>query len=576
MIEPLKNKVDLSSDPDALFLNPWREDGLKLLGEPEFYWRETTGAIIDGFAVSAHAEINSKIRSFVAHSKRHKKFKTVIETNTLPVVLDNAKFRKSHVMVGDKLVLSGASSTRLFNTFRWENQAGGADPVETLNRYLQACRTANAGRQLPVEKIFLESDLDFAIECRNTFNYFHFITESLSQLCVLDAVGFQGNVYFHFPNQEEKQGGFAVSFVETLFPEFVGRVFFERAPKEYDLVLTAFDVVGAIGQMPQDVLTGLDRIIPDDSVVGSVEFQPVLAMNSVSSALLALRSRAHKALEGKDFNHLPKRVFIGRSDDQSRSRPLAGEDLLMKHLGHFGFKYVVFEKLAPLEQVALMSQAEVMISQHGAGFTNMLFANSDAYLIELGTLQTAQSRWADFWPLAHAAKCTYLSFYADFNSDDQLHEPTFRADGIVPPALSEKAVAQVVAFVVTLLGHAPTMPDVANLTTLARRVLRAGAAAQAIALLEKHFGIVVKDAGLCLLRADCHKALDEPKSELVALEQAHAADPSRWQTLVRMIWCANRCERPAVIRWALSRLAAKFPDRHAAFVSNHDWVRFVA
>lgn len=574
--EHLRNKIELSTGPDALFLNPWREEGLKLLEQPEYLWREIPSGIIDGFAVSAHDEVNAKIRSFVTHSKRHKQFRTAIEINSVAAVVDRASFRKSHVLAGDKLVLSGSSATRLFNTYRRKNEDSDENPVEALNAYLKSCRTANKGKQLKVELTFLEPDLDFAIECRNTFNFFHFMTESLCQLCVLDSVGFQGNVYFHFPNQEEKQGGFTIAFVEALFPEFTGRVFFERAPKEYDVVLTAFDFGGAMGQVPHEDVSRLEKIAPPASSVSSLEFQPILAMNSVSAALVSLRARALRMIEGHNFSHLPKRFFVGRSDDQSRNRPLAGDALLLKHLKDFGFEYIVFEELHPLEQIALMANAEIMISQHGAGFTNMLFASPDAYVIELGTLQTAQFRWADFWPLAHAAQCRYLSFFADFNATDPLREPVFSEDGIVPPAISEKAAAQIVAFVVTLLGHAPTMPDVETLRVLGRRVLRAGAAALVIGLLSKHEQMVRRDASLCLLLADCHKALDEPKSELLALEQAHSADPARWQTLVRIIWCANRCERTQVIRWALSRLAADFPDRHDAFVSNHDWVRFVA
>lgn len=548
---------------------------MKLLAQPKYFWREIPGAIIDGFAVSAHDEINTKIRSFVTHSKRHKQFRSPIEIMTSAAVLDCASFRKSHVMTGGKFVLSGASATRLVNTFRSENGEGDVNPVETLNTYFENCRTANKGRRIKVEKTFLEPDLDFAIECRNTFNYFHFMTESLCQLCVLDSVGFQGNVYFHFPNQEEKQGGFTTAFVEALFPEFAGRVFFERAPKEYDLVLTAFDFLGAMSQLPQHDAAPLERIAPEGSVIGSLDFQPILAMNSVSSSLLSFRERALRMIEGRDFSHLPKRFFVGRGTAQSRHRPLAGDELLLKHLADFGFEYVVFEDLDPLEQIALMAGAEVMISQHGAGFTNMLFAAPDAYVIELGTLQTAQFRWADFWPLAHAARCRYISFFADFNAEDQLREPSFGVDGIVPPAISAQAAAQIVSFVVTLLGHAPAMPDGNSLKVLGRRMLRAGAAPQAIALLEKHELLVNDDSGLCLLLADCHKALDETKSELVALDKSFKADPARWQTLVRIIWCANRCDRPQVIRWALSRLAMDFPDRHDTFVANHDWVRFV-
>ncbi len=572
----MRNKIDFSADPDSLFLNPWQEEGLKLLSRPKYFWRKMPAATIDGFGVSVHSEINEKIRSFVTTVKRHKKFKSAVEINAVPAVIEQASFRKSHVMAGEKLVLSGASATRLQNTYRLDHAESEAAAIDALNTYFEKCRATNEGRRISEEKTFLESDLDFAIECRNTFNYYHFITESLSQLCVLDEVGFQGNIYFHFPNKEEKHRNFADAFVEALFPEYVGRVFFERAPKDYDLVLTAYDFFGGMCQMPEADFGKLSEIVPDGVTLGTVGFSQVLAMNSVSSAILALRVRALKAIEGRDFSHLPKRFFVGRGDAQSRARPLEGQDLLLEHLLRFGFEYVVFEDLEPLEQVALMAQAEMMISHHGAGFTNMIFANPDAYVIELGTLQTAKKRWADFWPLATASQCRYLSFFADFSSDDPLHEPTFANDGIVPTAVSSFAAAQVMTFVVTVLGRVPNMPDTDSLLVLGERVFRAGAIEQALLLLAEHEHLVIGSFDLCILRADCHKVLDQPKSELIALEQAFKADADVWQTLVRIIWCARRCERPQVIRWALSRLEIDFPERHEVFVTNHEWIRFVA
>ena len=572
----MRNKIDLSADPEALFLNPWQDEGLKLLERPKFFWRTIPSATIAGFAVSAHPTINEKIRSFIGSVDRHKRFKRAVEINAVTAVIEHASFRKSHVLAGGKLVLSGASATRLLNGFRLENDTEEVPSIDTLNTYLLKCRKGNEGRRIGEEKTFVESDLDFAIECRNTFNYYHFITESLSQLCVLDDVGFQGNIYFHYPNQEEKHRGFADAFVDALFPEFSGRVFFERSPKDYDLVLTAYNFIGGVCQLPEADLEKLADIAPEGHVFGSVEFLPILAMNAVGTPLLALRERALKAIEGRDFGYLPKRFFVGRGSGQSRERPLAGQDLLLEHLQRFGFEYVFFEDLEPLEQIALMAQAEVMISIHGAGFTNMLFANPDAYVIELGTLQTAKTRWADFWPLAHASGCRYLNFFADFNSDDTLVEPRFKTDGIVPTAVSDFGAAQVISFVVTLLGQIPTMPDPKSLHVLGDRVLKAGAADRALDLLAHHEAMVTPNLDLCILCADCHKALDQPKSELIALEQAFKADQKRWQTLIRIIWCANRCERAQVIRWALSRLQADFPERHAAFVSNHDWLRFVA
>ncbi len=573
----MRNKIDVTAQPDALFLNPWQDRGLRLLEVPEFIWRPIPSGVIEGFAVSAHQQINRKIRAFVDTTRQDKMFSTQIEYNTVPALLEQASFRKSHVLAQGKIVLTGASATRAINTFRWENEGAAFDPLAALDAYFAACRVQNEGREIPVLNGPLGPDIPFAVECRNTFNFFHFITESLPQLTVLDDLDFQGDIYFHFPNQEEKQRDFAEAFAAALFPEFAGRIFFERTPKEYPHVLTAYEMIGGHSQAPQS--KALDRIAPRSAVerfgTSGVGFQPVLAMNSASSALLSLRARALQAIEGFDFAHLPKRFFVGRGEGESRSRPLAGQDLLFEHLALFGFEYVVFETLEPLEQIALMAQAEMMVSYHGAGFTNMLFAAPETYVIELGTLQTAQFRWADFWPHAHASQCRYISFFADFNAEEPLEEPRFSTDGIVPVSVSEAATAQVMSFVVTVLGHTPQMPNADTLNQLARRLLRAGAAERAIALLEAHAEMVSDDAELCLLMADCHKALDEPKSELIALDRAYKADRSRWQTLIRIIWCANRCDRPQVIRWARSQLEQNFPERYAAFVGNHEWVRFV-
>ena len=576
----MRNKIELRSPPDTLFLNPWRDPGFRLLLEPEFIWRSMPKAVIEGFSASAFKEINQKISVFLTATKRDKKFSRAIEYNAVPVVLEHASFRKSYIMAHDRLLLIGASGTRLLNQYRRENEESDPDVDSRLDAFFSGCRSDNKDREIPIYSGLLEPDIAFAIECRNTFNYYHFITESLPQLTLLDTLGFQGNIYFHFPNQEDKQRPFAKAFVMALFPEFEGRVFFERSPKDYEKVLTAFDLVGSHPMRPLEDVAGIEKHAPaglvDQVGLTDLTLQPVLSMNSVSSALLALRARALQAIEGHDFGHLPRRFYVGRDTRQSRSRHMEGEDMLYDHLRLFDFEYVVFESLTPLEQIALMANAEMMVSYHGAGFTNMLFANPDAFVIEIGTLQTAQFRWADFWPLANAAQCRYVSFFADFKGDKPLSEPRFSIDGIVPVMLSKTGTAQVMAFVVTVLGHYPTLKTATSLEEVGRRVLAVGAGEHAIRLLEQHPQLVRDNAKLFLLQADCHKQLDEPKSELIALDRAFKADPSRWQTLVRIVWCANRCDRPQVIRWALAQLKADFPQRHDAFLGNHSWVRYIA
>jgi hypothetical protein len=239
----------------------------------------------------------------------------------------------------------------------------------------------------------------------------------------------------------------------------------------------------------------------------------------------------------------------------------------------FGFDYVVFENLSPLDQIAIMANAEMMVSYHGAGFTNMLFAGPQTYVLELGTLQTAIYRWGDFTSLAHASGCRYISFFADFNKGDPLSSPSFDLDGIVPVALSDHGIAEVMTFIVAILGKLPNLPTAQSVHSLADRLIGVREYDRALALLENHNPFIKGHLGLCLAKAECHKHRDEPRSELFALHLAYEADRARWQTLVRMIWCAKKCDQPDVITWALACLRQDFPKRYATLVKTKPWMR---
>lgn len=575
----MRNQVDLAQEPEQVFLNPWSDGGVTLLAEPPYYWRKIPAALIEGVGASDSPALNEKIEAFLTQTRRHRKFKEPIMYATVPAVLENVGFRKSLMMAENKIVLSGAPGVRALNKFRWENEQAEFDPQQRLIEFFANGLKKNKGKTLTVDRDALGPDVDFAIIARNTFNYYHFITETLSQLCVLDDLDFQGRVFIHFPNREDKTREFAKNFVNVLFPELKDRVFFERAPKDYDRVLTAYDLATVHYLNPKLEPEKLNALAPSDQFwneqAATVSSQNLLQMNVVQSGLAALRDRALRRIDGFDFSDLPKKFYVGRDTRQSRTRHMEGEDELFDHLRLFGFEYVVFENMHPLEQIALMANAEVMISYHGAGFTNMLFANPDAYVIEVGTLQTAMTRWGDFWPVANASQCKYMSFFTDYKGVTAGQEPSPFKDELLPAALSRQAIGQLMAFVVSLDGHVPEMPKRRDLLLLARSLFRADEFAKALTILEAHPKLTAGHFDLQMLMADCYKSADDPKSELKALDAAFKADKSRWQTLIRMIWCANRCERPQVIRWAVSRLQADFPERHDAFVENHDWVRYV-
>lgn len=575
----MRKPMNLSQEPNQAFLNPWSDEGVTLLAEPPCFWHALQPGVIEGVGASADPALNDRIEAFLAQTRKHRKLKTPITYASVPAVLENVSFRKSMILANDRIVLSGASGQRALNQYRWTNEAAEFDPQKRLQDYFAHSLEANIGKTLKIDPAAVTPDVDFAITSRNTFNYYHFVSETLCQLCVLDGLDFQGRIFIHFPNSEKKTRDFVLNFVSVLFPEYKGRVFFERAPKDYDRVLTAFDLVGVHYLNPHLEAEKLDKLAPSKQVwqgqTATVASQNMLQMNVVSSALIALRERALRMIDGMDFSDLPRKFYVGRDTRQSRTRHMEGEDELFDHLRLFGFEYVVFENLHPLEQVALMANAEVMISYHGAGFTNMLFASPKTYVIEIGTLQTAMTRWGDFWPLANAAGCKYISFFADYKGVKPGEDPKPFKDELLPAALSHKAAGQLMAFVVSLDGHMPEMPQPDDLLRLARGLFRADEVEKALAILEANEKLMLGHFNLQMLLADCCKQLDVPNSELIALDAAFRADQTRWQTLIRMIWCANRCEQPKVILWALSRLQTDFPDRHAAFLKNHEWVRYV-
>lgn len=237
-------------------------------------------------------------------------------------------------------------------------------------------------------------------------------------------------------------------------------------------------------------------------------------MNAVDSNLRRLRARALRAIEGKDFSHLPRRFWVGRQTGRSRERPLGGQTDLIEMLQPFGFEQVLFEGLTPLEQIALMANAEMMISHHGAGFANMLFANPQATVIQLGTLQTARYRWGDFHAVANVSGCRYVSFFADYNTDTPLVDPIFSLDGIVPVHLSRAGLAQLMCFVVSSLEISPNY-----LRQPMWRGWRPSCSSRAMTgwakeVIDQHLGMEEGHVGLSLVMADVYEKLDEPAISL--------------------------------------------------------------
>ena len=573
----VRNRIDFSLSPDELFLDPHADPGFAFLQRPDFIWRPVEPGRIYGFSASDHDSIRTKTERFIRYTRLHKTFRKAIEFKTALVELQQASFRKSYSLAADKCLLNGAAGIRLLNRYCWENETAADDPEQRLIRYFSDKQTQYRVSDFPVLRKAPPRDIDFAIECRNTFNFYHFVTETLCHLCLLSDIDFQGRVFIHFPNSEDKTRAFTSAFIEALFPELSGRVFLERTPKEYRRVLTAYSLFNSFYLLPHSVTSPLNDLAPSDEMwkgsLATRSSQAVLSMNSLDSSLIRLRARAMAALEGHYCSHLPRRFFVGRKPGAARQRTMEGEDQLVELLSAMGFATVAFEDYSPLDQIALMANAEIMVSPHGAGFTNMLFAHPDALVIELGTLQTAVHRWGDFWPLAVASGCRYVSFFADYNKSDPLTDPSFSDDGIVPVALGRRGLGEVLAFIAASIGKVPKLSRAEDVARLVQQLNRTGQIEQANAVLRQHQHLQADSAKLAIAQAELHKAMGEGNAELKALTDAWHADPTRWQTLVQIIWCARKVSKSEVLVWAVQLLADEFPDRCLDLVKDRDWLK---
>ena len=571
------NKITFHQAPDGLILNPFGGEGFEMLQQPDFFWRPRPRAQIHGFAASEHPEMNEKIEAHLALTRKHRSFKQAIEVKCAPVFLRDVWFKKSFVTTGGKCLVNGASGSRLLNHYCWKNETQDFDPEQALVDYFHNCQAENAGKTAPLVATALPSETAFAIECRNTFNYFHFISEALCQLTLVAEAGVQGPIYFHYPNSNDKTRLFAFAFIEALFPELADRVIFERAPFHHAEVVLPYSFGPSYYHLPVTQSAELDAFTPSKTLwkgrVATRASHGILAMNSVDSTLYALRARGLQAIAGMDFSHLPRRFWVGREEGQARPRHMKGENEIFDLLGLFGFQHVAFENLTPLEQIALMANAEVMISYHGAGFANMLFAAPETYVIELGTLQTATTRWGDFWRLANASQCHYVSFFADYNSKTPLADPVFATDGIVPVHLSPSGLAQVMSFVVSLLGQPPALTRVEDVRRVAAQLVQVGAPTQARMVIEQNPHATESDLSTCLTLSECCEALDDRTGQLAALYSAYRIDPSRWQTLVSVIWCARALSDLETVRAALDVFRDSFPEQFHNFSKDRPWIK---
>ena len=94
-----------------------------------------------------------------------------------------------------------------------------------------------------------------------------------------------------------------------------------------------------------------------------------------------LRTRLREAVAGRvEADRFSSRVYVSRADADRRR--VVNESAVQELLGEYGFETYRLAEMSVAENVALFAGADCVVAPHGAGLTNVLFAD-DASVVEL-------------------------------------------------------------------------------------------------------------------------------------------------------------------------------------------------
>lgn len=99
-----------------------------------------------------------------------------------------------------------------------------------------------------------------------------------------------------------------------------------------------------------------------------------------------------------------QRIFISRS--RTSGRRIDNEIEIFSILETFGFKRYFLETMSLQEQVQLFARAEAVVASHGAGLTNLMFAQPGTHVLEIFEPSGMAAHFC-FWSLCHAMQHNY-------------------------------------------------------------------------------------------------------------------------------------------------------------------------
>lgn len=449
----------LARPPMTVFHMPGLHPGMSYLAPaPDWIMRPVPGARVRLFAESDDDGIRASQKRAIDRQMA-RLLKTVMEINCAPVVLENAVFHKGAAAIDDRLWLNGAAGGRQRTRFDQQNRDDWRQ-----SRLHWAFRRARNGGQWPLPECKNRArGLPVAIELKNGFNYYHFTAETLGCLAAFVDDDSDQPIRLHLPQDNAR--GFVMGFIQAVFPTLAHRIEIVAERTSYDRVRAHYShrhYIYQTGDPRIEAAVQQDGVDPrwQDHLRSETLYRKNVAMASYDSSLRALRDHALRQLPAGMVGRMPRLVWMGRDESgAARARGITGAAPLLRELAARGFAQVAFEHLTPIQQIAQMQAADILIAPHGAGLANMVYAKTGALVIEIGTRQTQLHRWGDFLPGAHVARCCYDTVFADVAGLSDLADIPHVSKGLLGVHVGRNAARRILDLVDQHLAEILAQPQ---------------------------------------------------------------------------------------------------------------------
>ena len=85
-----------------------------------------------------------------------------------------------------------------------------------------------------------------------------------------------------------------------------------------------------------------------------------------------------------------EKIYIDRSDSQHIERKIINENEIKMFLIKKKFKILRLSEFSIIDQIGIFNSAKIIIGNHGAGFTNLIFCKKNTRVIEFRDVNTAK------------------------------------------------------------------------------------------------------------------------------------------------------------------------------------------